>query len=335
MFKNILVATDMVTRVDAPVLTAIDLAAQYGAGLNILHVLESASTEDRDLVKHFKSNGELQVSNGYLEKVRHAMVKTYGTGLTGPGKRELHITTGYPWEEILGLGRKIDADLIILGPHSGKAEEKGVIRVAGKIGSTVQAVVGQQDCPVMIVNNPVQKEKLKFRKIVVGVDFSMACECALCFSVKLSQNFHSILYPFFMLPIPPYPKYGRSDYETDMDVLKQKLEEFCHTYLDGTEHEYRMWGGVLPHEEVLKCAEKIDADLIILGSHTRERSGKWYGGSVVERVSFRANCPVFVVNDPKALQKMQGIRIPDSSEKEGMNRSIHLFNRPPGGKKEK
>ncbi len=332
MFKNILVATDRVTHVDAPVLTAIDLAAQYGAGLKILHVLESASTENRELVKHFKTNEEIKVNHGYLEKIREAMEKTYDPVLIQSENRELSISTGYPWEEILGLGRKIDADLIILGPHAGKAEEKGVIRVAGKIGSTVQAVVAKQDCPVMIVSNPVQKEKLQFRKIVVGIDFSMACECALCFSVKLSRNFHSILYPFFMLPIPPYPKYGRSDYETDMDLLKQKLKDFCHTYLDGTEHEYQIWGGVLPHGEILKCAEKIDADLIILGSHTREHSGKWYGGSVVERVSFRANCPIFVVNAPKALQKLQGIQIPDSEGKEARDRSIHLFNKPPGNR---
>lgn len=330
MFKSILVATDRVAHVDAPVLTAIDLADQYKARLNILHVLESASANNRNLVKHFKTHEEMEVNRDYLEKIRKTMEKTYGPVLTESEKSGLSISTGYPWEEILGLGRRIDADLILLGPHAGKAEEKGVIRVAGKIGSTVLGVVARQECPVMIVNKIVQKEKLKFRKILVGIDFSVACECALGFSAKLSRNFNSTLYPFFMLPIPPYPKYGRSDYEIDMDLLKQKLTDFCRTYLEGTPHEYRMWGGVLPHGEILKCADKIDADLIILGSHTRERAGKWYGGSVVERVSFKANCPIFVVNDPRALQKLQEIQIPDSDGREAKYRSIHLFNKPPG-----
>lgn len=326
MFKRILVATDMVTQADTPILTAIDLANQYQANLNILHVLESASTVNRDLVQHFRTNEEIPVSHGYIDEVRAALKKTYGTALMPSETRQLSICTGYPWEKIIFHADTTDADLIVLGPHSGAAEKKGVIRVAGKIGSTVQEVISRQDCPVMIVNKAVNTEKLKFKNIVVGIDFSLSCECGLCFSVKLSHNFNSILYPFFMLPILPYPKYNRSNFETDMEILKERLKEFCHTYLDGTPHNYKIWPGVLPHKEILKCAEQIDADLIILGSHTKVSSGKWYGGSVVERVSFQADCPVFVVNDPKVLQKWEDMQIPQLNEASDADRSIHLFN---------
>jgi nucleotide-binding universal stress UspA family protein len=65
-----------------------------------------------------------------------------------------------------------------------------------------------------------------------------------------------------------------------------------------------VWGGVLPHFEILKYADEKDVDLIVMGSHTKEKSGKWYLGSAVEGVSFRANCPVVVITDPKVLKKM-------------------------------
>ncbi|MEN8210284.1 MAG: universal stress protein [Thermodesulfobacteriota bacterium] len=324
MFKNILVATDMVTRTDASVLTAIDIARQYQTELNVLHVLESASTDNREQIKHYKTDDEIMVYPGYFETVASELQNTYKTILNGFNSVKFTIETGFPWEEILRVAREVDTDLIILGPHSRQAEKKGVVRVAGKIGSTVQGVVARENCPVMIVNKIVPKEKLIFRKIVVGIDFSISCECALCFSVKLSRNSNSTLYPFFMIPVPPYPKYTHSCYKTDKEVLKQKLQDFCDLYLDGTDHEYKIWGGVLPHQEVLKCARNIDADLIILGSHTKMSAGKWYAGSVVERVSFRADCPVLAVNDPKALKKWEDIQIPASNGEHTVDRSIHL-----------
>ncbi|MCP3895391.1 MAG: universal stress protein [Bacteroides sp.] len=52
--------------------------------------------------------------------------------------------------------------------------------------------------------------------------------------------------------------------------------------------------------------DQKDIDLIVIGSHTKEKSGKWYAGSAVERVSLRSICPVIVVTDPKALLSMDG-----------------------------
>jgi nucleotide-binding universal stress UspA family protein len=56
--------------------------------------------------------------------------------------------------------------------------------------------------------------------------------------------------------------------------------------------------------EIIKCAGKKDADLIVMGSHTEENAGKWYVGSAVERVSYRSNCPVVVITDPNVLLAM-------------------------------
>ena len=327
MFKNILVATDMITEVDVPVLTAIDLARQYGSGLHVIHVLESSSTDDRSRVAHFQTGDQINATDSYMQSVQGQIQKTYPNDLIDSGKSLVNICTGYPWEEIGRAAKAIDADLILLGPHSNRAEKKGVVRQAEKIGSTVQEVISRETCPVMIINKPVPKDKLAFKKIVIGVDFSISCECALCLSVKLSQNFDSILYPFFMIPVPPYPKYTRSEYEANTEMLKGKVEEFCDIYLEGTKHQYKIWSGALPYNEVLNCAEKTDADLIILGSHTKQKEGKWYAGSVVDRVSFKADCPVLAVNDPRALKKINGIKLPETQRNETVDRSIHLFSK--------
>jgi nucleotide-binding universal stress UspA family protein len=241
------------------------------------------------------------------------------------GSYEIRITPGFPWEEIFRWSRQIRTDLIVLGPHSTRAEEKQVVRVVGKIGSTVEGVIMHENCPVMIVNPSIRKQRLTFKRILVGIDFSKSCECALCLAVKLARNYGSQLFPFHMIPVPPLPKYSKADYEADRDAGRQRLQEFCHEFLENTDHEYSVGGGALPHLEILKYAEKKDAHLIIMGSHTKEKAGKWYAGSVVERVSYRSKCPVVVVTDPEVLLTWKDGLTDKIHTENNTDRSIQVF----------
>jgi nucleotide-binding universal stress UspA family protein len=325
MFKKILAATDLITASDAQVLTAAKVAEQNQAKLYILHVLESASTENRRLIKHFRTGEDIITHVDYESAVKKQINNIYTEVFQPTLNYEIRVTPGFPWEEILRWAREISTDLIILGPHSTRAEEKGVVRTIGKIGSTVEGVIMHENCPVMIVNPSIQKESLKFKRILVGIDFSRSCECALCFAVKLAQKFGSKLFLFHMVPVPPLPKYSRADYEADTDAAKKRLKEFCREFLEETNHEYIVWGGALPHLEILKCAEKKDADLIAMGSHTKEKAGKWYAGSVVERVSFRSKCAVVVVTDPEVLLTWEDSLTKKIQAKKDSDRSIRVF----------
>ena len=325
MFKKILTATDLVTVCDASVLTAAQIAKQNNAKLQILHVLESASAVDRYLIKHFITGKDIVTSSDYEETVRGEINKAYIEVLKPSVNYEIRVTPGFPWEEILRWTREEGTDLIVLGPHSARAEEKGVVRVVGKIGSTVEGVIMHENCPVLIVNSSIQKEILKFKRILVSIDFSKSCECALCFAVKLAQKYGSKLFSFHMIPVPPIPKYSKTEYEADIVTTKKRLKEFCHEFLRETDHEYIVWGGALPHLEILKYAEKIDVDLIAMGSHTKEKGGKWYAGSVVERVSFRSKCAVVVVTDPEVLLTWQDSLTEKIKTEKYMDRSIRVF----------
>ena len=158
------------------------IAEQNNAQLSILHVPESESTKDRRFVKHFRTGEKIVTSAGYEKIVRDAIQKSC-CDLTKSGVRyKIKVIPGFPWKEILRLAKKGKVDLIVLGPHTGRAKELGVVRVKGKIGSTVQGVIMHERCPVMIANRGIQDEKLKFKKIVVGADFSESCKNALLFA---------------------------------------------------------------------------------------------------------------------------------------------------------
>jgi nucleotide-binding universal stress UspA family protein len=51
----------------------------------------------------------------------------------------------------------------------------------------------------------------------------------------------------------------------------------------------------LPDEGIVACAKERDADLIIMGSHSRTGLDRLLIGSISERVIGRAECPVMVV----------------------------------------
>ncbi|MGD2029037.1 MAG: universal stress protein [Desulfobacterales bacterium] len=327
MFTNVLAAIDRVTVCDAQVMVAARIAEQNQAKLHIIHVLESSSKDNRRLIKHFKTGEEMVTGEAYEKEVTEEINNVYAEVLKPCGSYEIRITPGFPWEEILRWSRQIRTDLIVLGPHSTRAEEKEVVRVVGKIGSTVEGVIMHENCPVMIVNPSIQKEKVAFKRILVGIDFSKSCECALCLAVELSRKYDSTLFPFNMIPIPPIPKYAKADYEADRDAAMQRLQEFCREFLKNTEHEYGVRGGALPHLEILKYAEKKDAHLIIMGSHTKEKAGKWYAGSVVERVSFRTKCAVIVVTDPEVLFTWKDDLTAKIHTEAKTDQSIRIFSR--------
>jgi nucleotide-binding universal stress UspA family protein len=59
-----------------------------------------------------------------------------------------------------------------------------------------------------------------------------------------------------------------------------------------------------PASEILRVAEEIKCDLIVLGSHGRGAIARLLMGNVAEHVVRRATCPVLVVKSP----------IPDSTD---------------------
>lgn len=306
MYKNILAATDLLEICDTAVLTAAQIAQQNDAKLYILHVLESAySGKYRHFVNHFETGQEIVSGADYEEAVKKKLDKTCGEALKAYINYEVKVTVGFPWEQTLRWARKTGADLIVLGPHSGRAENKGVTRVSGTIGSTVEGVIMHERCPVMIVNRPILKDPIAFDKIMVCIDFSESCQSALQFAVKMAQKHSSTLFIFHMFLVPSSPRYPQGEIELEVFGLQRELKTLCKKIPHEIEHEYKVWEGTLPHLEIIKYARENDIDLIAMGSHTKEKGEKWYVGSAVEQVSSRAICPVAIVTDPKALLKME------------------------------
>lgn len=324
MFTSILAATDRIIGRDPVVISAARMAQALRVPWSIIHVLESASLSNRQRVLHFRTGDEQAATADYRAEVRRCIRQTYRDLLAWAPPCEVQIATGFPWKEIGRQAMAIRADLIIMGPHAGIRSKKGALRSLGRIGSTVEGVITRERCPVLIVNQHPCRPKPAFKHILVGIDFSASCECALRFAATLARFYRAHVDLFHMLPIPPYPKYSREDYNADLAQSRARMTAFGQSSLEDIPHRFWLWGGALPYRELFKCAERCQADAIVLGSHTKEKGGKWYAGSTVEKISFQALCPVFVLTDSRTLPSWAGRTAAELSASNG-DHTIHVF----------
>jgi len=90
--------------------------------------------------------------------------------------------------------------------------------------------------------------------------------------------------------VPPLPD------EYNRERLWKALKDF-HTERAGIALEHRLEYGD-PVAVILKTAEEIGADLIVMGTHGRTGMRRLLMGSVAERIVRKASCPVLTVRSP-------------------------------------
>ena len=302
MFKRVLTATVAPDACEPALITALEIAKQNQGRLFILYVMEATYRHEcgpQESVKDFKTGEAVAPTHEYKEAVKEELDKKCAGALKPFGNYEINVVEGRPGIEIRRWARKIGADLVVMGPHTEREEEKEL--VGAPRGDTVEDVISLIPSPIMIVNSFIPKEKLDFKKILVCIDFSRSCEYACRFAIKLSQRYGSKLFIFHMIPLQPSGN-TKTDTEKDITVSQKRLKDFC-KIPQGIECEFSVWEGTEPSPEILKSAREKGADLVVMGSHTRETGEKPYIGSAVEQVSGKCSCPVAVVTHPDAVSK--------------------------------
>lgn len=146
---------------------------------------------------------------------------------------------------------------------------------------------------------------IAFNLILCPVDFSdtatHALETAIELATRLNAKIHLVhvyQYPTFSMPeadlATPIDMSLQNDYS---ERLKQQLEDLYKNYSDsGITINSTLTEGV-PYVEIVQTAKKINADLIVIGTHGRTGLSHMLLGSVAERVVRSSNIPVLSVPD--------------------------------------
>ncbi len=146
---------------------------------------------------------------------------------------------------------------------------------------------------------------ITFKLILCPVDFSdtsaHALETAIELATQLNAKIHLVhvyQYPAFSMPeadlATPIDLSLQYDY---VDRLKQQLEDLRNKYSDSGINVGSTLAEGVPYVEIVETAKKINADLIIIGTHGRTGLSHMLLGSVAERVVRSSVVPVLSVPD--------------------------------------
>lgn len=152
-----------------------------------------------------------------------------------------------------------------------------------------------------------------FTKILFATTASPTCDNAAKVAFDLELKWEAKLFVFHVLGIPSR---GYSPFVTD--VRTGETEEIDTDYVDWVKEEMKnTYGDLLkdnenavlesvvgvPHREILRKARKEDADLIVMGAHTRDEdvgASRYRNvvGSTMQKVARAARCPVAIISRP-------------------------------------
>jgi nucleotide-binding universal stress UspA family protein len=298
--RRILVPTDFSACARRAEDYAAYLATSCAADVALLAVAEFVPGMDLDYpVNKMYVEALQQEARGALEKTE----KRLGAlGLRVQSYQEIGIASHW----ISQKARQLKADLIVMGTH-GRTGLQHVL-----LGSTAERTMRTAPCPVLAVRapgeteagTPLRKEEPPaIRRILIPVDFSDCSLEAVEYAAGLALQFSAavtvlhVLEPvtygldFTLMPIGGVEQ-NRKQVESRMADVAGALQQKKVTAAS------QVMGG-LPIDGVLRTAEALHSDVIVMGTHGRRGVSHLLLGSVVEGVMRRAPCPVLAVKSPK------------------------------------
>lgn len=140
-------------------------------------------------------------------------------------------------------------------------------------------------------------------KFLVAVDFSEYSERALAFAEDLAASLGASIHLVHVYPLAAYVAPPMTPAPVLVGQFREQSEQAFREYLTRVRKEHGVpFEGTLaegvPHEEIVKVAKSLGADLIVMGTHGRSGIEHLLLGSVAERVIRVAGIPVLTVPKP-------------------------------------
>jgi nucleotide-binding universal stress UspA family protein len=216
------------------------------------------------------------------------------------------VLSGRPAEEILSYAEKNDISLIVMASH-GRSGIK-----PWSLGSTVDKILHKIAAPLLIIKateQPSEFEKTRlFNRILVPLDGSEACEVVLPYMSELMQKLKSEV---VLLQVVSSCKHvhtiGGIDYiafkDYDIESMKTRDQEYLNKVCNKLHEsknlvkkcEVRVGD---PAQEIVKCANEMDCQLIMLPSHLHSGIERWAFGSVTYKILQTTNKSILLIPLP-------------------------------------
>lgn len=209
----------------------------------------------------------------------------------------LKVRFGDPAEEILKEAKEIDSDLILMGSHSSRTFLDVLM------GSVTEKVAKHAPCPVLIVSQSLAQKKSPRQRILLGTDFSPNSQIAFKVALSLAKDSGGNLYLLTVIP-------SLIGGEADLWINSKEEAEKRMARLSQEARERGVQAGILirrgnPVKEISRVAKELDADFVVLGSHSRRNIWDVLMGNTPEKVSRISPSPVLIVTTPTKKEEIR------------------------------
>lgn len=212
-----------------------------------------------------------------------------------PIEVEYRLCVGSAAEGILRTAAEAGADLIAMGTHG----RTGLRRLVA--GSVATHVLREAACSVLALRGHGGATAAReVRVILHPTDFSRASEAASVAARELARDVGARLVVMHVIPLEPYldgslaSELDPRDDQRTLDAIRERL--------DGPDlkQPVETWlGRGRVDREILRMAEHLACELIVMGTHGRTGLGRLLLGNVAESVVPRAGCAVLIVKAPR------------------------------------
>lgn len=297
---KIVLATDGSPQAERAARMAFTLSSKIGAELHVLCVGQvpgayiPAETEilDYEFWEEMRQFAREEASGRLQEEVR----KIEDEG----GKVERsHVAVGRADAEIVRLAEEIGAQMVVVGSRG-----LGPLRRA-VLGSVSNSVVRHAHGSVLVVRANDEDTHLPGR-VLLALDGSNEAEAAERMALEICASTGSEIHILSVVETEAYRPYPGPEFREGWEVDLERAKHHARTFLD--EHAQRIKAeGVKVGEtklalgdadrEIVRFAEGMHADLIVVGSRGLGGVRRALIGSVSDSVVRHAHCPVLVVRE--------------------------------------
>ena len=292
-FRTIVIGTSLAESSDEIVRTAASIARTTGASPWLIHT-HAAPVSSTELFGAADGDWLKELEAAFHERLAAQAKRTGLSALPQFKPEQLVLGVSSTYGEIVDLARQVKADLIVLGSSEGGAVHRLLV------GSTVDGVIRQAPCPVLVVRSAAQFPP---HRVSIPVDLSPISANALRlgtdFLERLGVAMAGVEVLFVLNPL---------EVRGSLQFTPTQIEGFAGEQLKsflaangGSALPSQVRTGY-PGEEINAVLEERGADLVILGTHGRRGFERLMVGSVAFGVLHRAACNLLIVPPGARLQ---------------------------------
>lgn len=284
MYKNIVVGFDNTEYSKAAVIEVSNRVKSQGGKFILVHAVHFE--EEEPAITAQKKDERIQYGKNVCYQTKEMVASEFGI------EADELVCEGEPAEVITNIAREKTADLIAMGTYG----RRGLKRLL--MGSVTSAVIVHSTCDVLVVKKPCTECTGTYCSVLLPFDGSEFSKNALKRACQLSKADGCLLTVLYVIP-----RYEEMIGFFRTESIKKSLMEEANKILD-TAKEIASAKGVAinteiregaPGEEIVKTADKLENDLIVMGTYGWQGVNKAIMGSTTERVIMHASCPVLAV----------------------------------------